>query len=87
MSKQRRLTTIISDLEKQNESLKNETEELKKNMAELKSYPNKKELNKAISDYINSDTIEESIKKMMDDDKLGAQKPTVTNVSTVLQQI
>lgn len=62
--------------------------ELKDKMIEdLQQFPNKKELNKNVLDFLNAETIEQSVQRILKDDSDVAFKFKGTDVSSMLQQL
>lgn len=77
----------VCELEKENNRLLSVIEEKELKIEDLLRYPDKKKLHKEMTDFINSETIEESVKRIMKDDSGVSTKFKGTNVSSILQQL
>lgn len=58
-----------------------------KQLEESKYFPDKKGLNKLINDFVNGDTIQQTVDKMMGDDFEHYSSLGGSNAATVLEQI
>lgn len=77
----------IGQNQKEISKLQVQLEQKDKMIEDLQQFPNKKELNKSVLDFLNAETIEQSVQRILKDDSEVAFKFKGTDVSSVLQQI
>lgn len=87
LKSERLLLGQISDLQIEIKHLQKVIESKDKEIEDLKYFPDKKGLNKLVRDFVNGETLQQSIDRIMKDDSDIPIRYAGSDVSELLQQI